>query len=204
MDRSKHAGRTRVRNAVRQLAAVFALAVAMTATAQSCLGDLNADRAVTGADLGILLGQWGQTGNGDLDGNGIVGGADLGLLLGVWGACPVTVPSWATLVEANPNPTVVTDVTLRAAISASGLAWRVRDTATQMEMLLVPEGTLTMGCTFLTNLFGCYPDEIPTHSVTLTQAFYLGRYEVTQGQWVARMGSNPSYWQGIPTPRTAR
>jgi formylglycine-generating enzyme required for sulfatase activity len=53
-----------------------------------------------------------------------------------------------------------------------------------------------MGCTFLTNLFGCYPDEIPTHSVTLTQAFYLGRYEVTQGQWVARMGSNPSYWQG--------
>jgi formylglycine-generating enzyme required for sulfatase activity len=28
--------------------------------------------------------------------------------------------------------------------------------------------------------------------VTLTQAFYLGRYEVTQEQWVATMGSNPS------------
>jgi formylglycine-generating enzyme required for sulfatase activity len=176
--------------------AVALCLLALPAMAQSCLGDLNADRTVTGADLGILLGQWDQTGSGDLNGDGIVGGADLGLLLGVWGACPVTVPSWATLVEGNPNPTVVTDVTLRAAISASGLAWRVRDTATQMEMLLVPPGTFTMGCTFLTNLFGCYPYEIPTHSVTLTQAFYLGRYEVTQGQWVARMGSNPSYWQG--------
>ena len=53
--------------------------------AESCLGDLNADRTVTGADLGILLGQWGQAGSGDLNGDGIVGGADLGLLLGVWG-----------------------------------------------------------------------------------------------------------------------
>ncbi|MFM7479662.1 MAG: formylglycine-generating enzyme family protein, partial [Planctomycetota bacterium] len=26
--------------------------------------------------------------------------------------------------------------------------------------------------------------------------FYLGRYEVTQAQWQARMGSNPSYFQG--------
>jgi formylglycine-generating enzyme required for sulfatase activity len=36
----------------------------------------------------------------------------------------------------------------------------------------------------------------PVHSVTLTQAFYLGRYEVTQGQWAATMGNNPSYFRG--------
>ena len=170
--------------------------------AQSCLGDLNADRTVTGGDLGILLGQWGQAGSGDLNGDGIVGGADLGLLLGVWGVCPVTVPSWATLVEAQPNPTVVTDVTLRAAIAASGLAWRVRDTATQMEMLLVPQGTFTMGCT-ASNQWGCWTSEYPTHPVTLTQAFYMGRYEVTQGQWVAKMGSNPSHFQGSSYPNAA-
>ncbi len=104
--------------------------------------------------------------------------------------------------EGIPDPAVVTDVTLRAAISASGLAWRVRDTATQMEMLLVPPGTFTMGCT-ASNAYGCNSNENPTHSVTLTQAFYLGRYEVTQGQWVAKMGSNPSYFQGASYPDAA-
>jgi formylglycine-generating enzyme required for sulfatase activity len=64
-----------------------------------------------------------------------------------------------------------------------------------MEMLLVPAGTFTMGCT-ASNQYGCNSNENPTHSVTLTQAFYLGRYEVTQGQWVARMVNNPSYFQG--------
>jgi formylglycine-generating enzyme required for sulfatase activity len=31
--------------------------------------------------------------------------------------------------------------------------------------------------------------------VTLTNAFYMGRYEVTQAEWTARMGSNPSFFQ---------
>ncbi|HMN96719.1 MAG TPA: lamin tail domain-containing protein [Phycisphaerales bacterium] len=46
--------------------------------------DLNGDGIVDGADLGILLGNWGGAGLGDLDGNGIIDGADLGLLLGSW------------------------------------------------------------------------------------------------------------------------
>jgi formylglycine-generating enzyme required for sulfatase activity len=188
--------------AIRVCPAVAVCVLALPAMAQSCLGDLNADRTVTGADLGILLGQWGQAGSGDLNGDGIVGGADLGLLLGVWGGCPVTVPSWATLVEAQPDPAVVTNATLRTAIAATGLAWRVRDTATQIEMMLVPAGTFTMGCT-ASNLFVCSGNENPTHSVTLTQAFYIGRYEVTQSQWVAKMGSNPSRFQGARYPDAA-
>ena len=113
---------------------------------------------------------------------------------GTGDACDAAVvPSWATLVEAVPDPAVVTDPALRAAISASGLAWRVRDTQTQIEMLLVPKGTFDMGCSQPTTQLGTCPSwERPVRRVTLTRAFYLSRYEVTQGQWTAQMGSNPS------------
>ncbi len=111
-------------------------------------------------------------------------------------------PSWATLVEALPDPAVVTDVTLRNAIIATGYPWRVRDNGTQIEMVLVPGGTFTMGCT-ASNSSGCNADESPTHSVMITNAFYMGRYEVTQAQWLAKMGSNPSYFQGASYPDAA-
>jgi alpha-tubulin suppressor-like RCC1 family protein len=52
-----------------------------------CDFDLNGDGAVTGADLGILLGNWGRPGIGDFNADGTVTGADLGLLLGDWGSC---------------------------------------------------------------------------------------------------------------------
>lgn len=100
-------------------------------------------------------------------------------------------PPWATLLEAMPDPAVVTDKSLRDAIVASGLAWRVRDNASQIEMLLVPPGIFDMGCSPSTGS-GCNSDENPVHTVTLTTPFYLGRYEVTQAQWAASMGSNPS------------
>jgi hypothetical protein len=60
----------------------------------SCLGDLNDDGSVNGADLGLLLGAWGACPFGtpgclgDLNVDGVVNGADLGLLLGAWGPCP--------------------------------------------------------------------------------------------------------------------
>jgi len=104
------------------------------------------------------------------------------------------VPSWATLVEVSPDPLVVTSPTVRAAITATNFAWRVRDALTQIEFVLVPPGTFQMGCS-ASNATGCSSDENPVHTVTLTDAFYMGRYEVTQAQWQARMGSNPSFFQ---------
>jgi len=179
-------------------ASIATCALSINTAAESCVGDLNADHAVTGSDLGTLLGQWGQPGSGDLDGNGEVGGSDLGLLLGGWGVCPATVPNWATLVEAQPDPTVVTDPILRAAIVATGRAWRVRHTATQMEMLLVPPGVFPMGCIMGSSEYDCEQVEQPVHTVTLTGAIYLARYEVTQQQWQTQMGSNPAHFQGFP------
>ena len=63
-------------------------------------------------------------------------------------------------------------------------------------MLLVPAGTFTMGCSESTQ-YGCNSDESPAHQVTLMQAFYIGLYEVTQAEWRAIMGSNPSNFSGF-------
>jgi formylglycine-generating enzyme required for sulfatase activity len=159
---------------------------------------MNGDAAVDGADLGTLLSNWGGVeGQGDINGDGVVDGADLGILLTSWGSC-IIVPSWATLIEAQPDPAVVWDADLRAAISATGFAWRVKDTATQIELLLIPPGEFLMGCSG-SQRYSCGSSENPVHTVTLPNAFYLGRYEVTQAQWEARMGSNPSYFQSATT-----
>jgi len=61
-------------------------------------------------------------------------------------------------------------------------------------MLLVPPGTFNMGCS-ASNQWSCNSAENPVHAVTLMNAFYIGRFEVTQAQWTARMGSNPSFFQ---------
>lgn len=53
--------------------------------------DIYRDFNVNGADLGILLSQWGPNTpltESDLNEDGVVNGADLGLLLSFWGPCP--------------------------------------------------------------------------------------------------------------------
>ena len=165
-----------------------------------CVGDIVADRRIDGADLGTMLAYWGPRTSApfsiasDLDVSGQVDGADLGMLLVNWGPCQSSnVPAWATVLETQPDPAVVTDPTLRAAITATGLPWRVRDTGTGIEMLLVPPGTFQMGCS-ASDHWGCWAGEYPVHPVTMSTAFYMGRYEVTQAQWQARMGSNPAFF----------
>ena len=102
---------------------------------------------------------------------------------------------WATIVEWPPDPKVITDSTIREAIEAAGLPWRIIDDASGIEMLLVPSGQFDMGCSPST-VDPCQPNEYPVHEVVLTEAFYIGRYEVTQGQWTEVMGYNPSYFDG--------
>ena len=43
-------------------------------------------------------------------------------------------------------------------------------------------------------------DEKPVHKVTISKPFYLGKFEVTQEQWQAVMGSNPSHFRGAKNP----
>ena len=67
-----------------------------------------------------------------------------------------------------------------------------------IQMVAVQGGTFTMGCTSEQG-DDCYDDERPAHRVTVSD-FYIGKYEVTQAQWRAVMGFNPSYFKGDNLP----
>jgi formylglycine-generating enzyme required for sulfatase activity len=66
------------------------------------------------------------------------------------------------------------------------------------EMVRVKGGTFTMGCT-PEQESNCFNAEKPAHQVTLSD-FQIGRYEVTQAQWTAVMGNNPSNFRGDNLP----
>ena len=61
------------------------------------------------------------------------------------------------------------------------------DSATGIQMIFVKGGCYQMGDTFGDG----DKDEKPVHNVCVSN-FYIGKYEVTQGQWKKVMGSNPS------------
>jgi formylglycine-generating enzyme required for sulfatase activity len=63
------------------------------------------------------------------------------------------------------------------------------DIETNMKFTFVKGGCYPMGDTFGDG----YYNEKPVHEVCVDD-FYIGIYEVTQGQWKKLMGSNPSYF----------
>jgi formylglycine-generating enzyme required for sulfatase activity len=65
-----------------------------------------------------------------------------------------------------------------------------------MEFVRIPAGAFMMGSRSTDT--EAYNDEKPTHRVTISQPFYLGRHPVTQMQWTAVMGKNPSKYKKNP------
>jgi formylglycine-generating enzyme required for sulfatase activity len=93
---------------------------------------------------------------------------------------------WCEVIEKDCDPMVVTDAALREAIVSTGLPWRVRDKASGIEMLLVPQGQFMMGKS--PGDAEALANEVPAHPVTIRQPYYLGRYEVTKEQWAKVLG----------------
>jgi len=62
-----------------------------------------------------------------------------------------------------------------------------------IEMIKVEAGSFMMGAT--SEMKDPYDNERPVHQVTLTNDYYIGKYEVTQALWQAVMGNNPSHFQ---------
>ena len=69
----------------------------------------------------------------------------------------------------------------------------------RLEMVLIPAGKFLMGLPRSEEDQDSYEMQ---HEVTLTKSYYIGKYAVTQEQWEAVMGENPSTEKGALLPVT--
>ena len=114
---------------------------------------------------------------------------------------------WAEVIRAEPDPSVVLSRESRHAILATGLPWKVRDRRSGIELLLVPPGEYTRGD--LSDMperrenipDHQAPDALPPHRVVIETPFYLGRTEVTIGQWSA-FASETGYLSDAEDPES--
>jgi formylglycine-generating enzyme required for sulfatase activity len=67
----------------------------------------------------------------------------------------------------------------------------MRPTLPKIEFVQIPAGSFMMGSDYGGR-------ESPRHQVTISRAFGMGKYEVTQAQWQAVMRNNPSSFSGCP------
>ena len=104
------------------------------------------------------------------------------------GSQPVVTPTPITTIAPTVTPTAVNTAD-KITVPLPNLPANAKP----LEMVKIPAGTFMMGSP------ASYqePDEIPQHEVTITKDFYLGKYEVTQAQWQAVMGNNPSSGCGV-------
>ena len=95
---------------------------------------------------------------------------------------PPTLPPWPEAArQQSPNEVLAVSI-------GSGV---------EMKFVWVPHGTFLMGSP--ENELERADNET-RHRVTLTKGFYLGIHQVTQAQWQAVMGSNPSKFKGDDLP----
>ncbi len=93
--------------------------------------------------------------------------------------------------EQAPAPAAVEGPTVGVGEAADGEILIISIGETAFLMQKVEGGTFTMGAT--AEQGSTNPIEQPTHEVELS-SFYIGETEVTQGTWIAVMGSNPSFF----------
>jgi formylglycine-generating enzyme required for sulfatase activity len=68
--------------------------------------------------------------------------------------------------------------------------------AAGIKFVFIPAGEFQMGSP--DGEAGRSSDEGPVHRVVIAQPFWLGQFEVTQAQWEAVMGANPSFFKNCP------
>jgi formylglycine-generating enzyme required for sulfatase activity len=115
-------------------------------------------------------------------------------------------PSGAVAVQ--PGETWNFQCWYRDAVGASatsnfsdGLAVLFTATQTVPGMVAIPAGTFLMGSNAAPGppYYGG-PDQQPVHQVTISYPFWMGQHEVTQAEYTALIGSNPSGFLGATRP----
>ena len=107
----------------------------------------------------------------------------------------ITLTKEAVAIQQNivSQPAVAQQPVVQAPIANSdNITIPVKD-GISIDMVRVEAGTFTMGAT--AEMEDPYGDEKPTHQVTLTNDYYMGKYEVTQALWKAVMGNDPSWFK---------
>jgi formylglycine-generating enzyme required for sulfatase activity len=75
--------------------------------------------------------------------------------------------------------------------------YRAVEFAAPTNLVFILPGTFRMGSP--TNEVDRFDNEGPQTAVTISRGFWMGKYEVTQGEYLAVMGSNPSEFTGDPS-----
>jgi len=96
----------------------------------------------------------------------------------VLAACALALGAWGAEKEGTPEKSITVDL-------GGGV---------KMDLVLIPAGSFRMGYEKDEG------DHRPVHEVKIPKPFYMGKYEVTQEQWQAFMGSNPSEFKGPKNP----
>ena len=111
----------------------------------------------------------------------------------------ITLSKEATATQSTATQPVVAQqpVVQPTVTNSDNISIPVKD-GISIEMVRVEAGTFTMGAT--PEMEEPWDDEKPAHQVTLTNNYYIGKYEVTQALWKAVMGKNPSYFKGDNMP----
>lgn len=107
------------------------------------------------------------------------------------------------LAEVVPEFRLPTNPELRRAFERQRLSLPLPEHTNSigMKFAWIPPGKFLMGTTIELDQYA-YPEEMPRHEVTLTKAFYLGIYEVTEEEWEQVMGYNPSTFKRPRRPAT--
>ena len=112
----------------------------------------------------------------------------------------ITLTKEAVAIQQNivSQPAVAQQPVVQAPIANSDNITIPVKNGINIDMVRVEAGTFTMGAT--AEMEDPNDNEKPTHRVTLTNDYYIGKYEVTQALWQTVMGNNPSMFKGDNLP----